>query len=381
MRWQVCDGQTGQPVAQSGWIDNLILNNGLDQVATRSWCDCFTYCVAGGGTTASSISSGAITATQVGANVTASGPIFTSAQVGDMIAWDGGEERRITAFTDDQHVTVTPASPNASTDTFVIWNTSRNNLDAETHRSNTYQTGSPNCESSRTGSILHHRRTYDFPVEVGNVTYGEIGFSWAASGLSTIFSRIVPPAIPVLVGQFLRVVYELAITLSPTLPNHIDPAVGGWPVLPAVTKDGDEMLQYCGMSSIASTGATTTFDVGLTTNEPSSSGSACLVFLSTSSAALSIFPGEVDRSAGGQAAVNTLLTPYTSLSFVQDKEATFSVGQANNNGLRSLGTSVGTLGNEYRRIGWAVLFDEAQTKPNTHLLTFTIRYSWGRTLA
>jgi len=381
MYWAICDGVTGKPVSESGWVKNLILNNGLDQVATRSWCNCFTYCVAGGGTTASSISSGAITATQVGANVSASGAIFTSAMVGDMIAWDGGEERRILTFVDDQHVTVTPSTPNASTDTFTIWNTSRNNLDAEVQRSNSYQTGAPNCESSRTGSILHHRRTYDFPVEVGNVTYGEIGFSWAASGLSTIFSRIVPPAIPVLAGQFLRIVYELALTLSPTLPSHIDPAVGGWPVLPATAKDGDEMLQYCGMSSIASTGATTTFDTGLITNEPSSSGSDCLVFLSTSSAALSTFPGEVDRSAGGQAAVNTSPLPYTSLSFVQDKECTFSVGQANSNGLRSLGTSVGTLGNEYKKIGWCVLFDEAQTKLNTHLLTFTIRYSWGRTLA
>jgi len=386
MRWLVIDAATGKPVAESNWINNLILTRGMNEVATRLWCNCFTHCSAGTDGSPSSDSSGSVTMVQSGANGTASAAFFTSAMVGDVIKWtSSGDERLITAFTDDQHVTLSPATPNANSGvagTFTLWRTGRTGLVAESKRTGTYLTGSPNCETSRTGSILRHRRTFDFSVEVTNTTFSEIGLCWAISGANTHFSRIVPPPIPVLSGQFLRVVYELSLTLSPTLPSHVNPPIGGWPVSPATTNDGDEMLQYVGMSSIVSaSGATSSFDNGGTTNEPSGFGSPNSMWVSSDSSALELF-AQTPVSRTGQLGTSVVTAaPYTQNSFVQDKVGTFNVGQANSNSIRSIGIGSSTLSQIYRDTGWMILFDEGQTKPNTHVLEINVRYSWSRVLA
>lgn len=385
MRWLVIDATTGLPVAESNWINNLILTRGMNEVATRLWCNCFTHASAGTDGSPSSESSGSTTMVQSGANGTASAAIFSSANVGDVIKWtSSGDERLITAFTDSQHVTLSPATPDANSGvagTFTLWRTGRTGLVAESKRTATYLTGSPNCETSRTGAILRHRRTFDFSVEVTNTTFSEIGLCWALAGANTTFSRIVPPPIPVLSGQFLRVVYELSLTLSPTLPSHVNPPIGGWPVLPATTNDGDEQLQYVGMSSINSSGATTAFDNANTCNEPSGFGSPNSMWVSSDSSALQLFAQTPVARTGQLGDSVTTAAPYVSNSFQQDKIGTFNVGQANSNSIRAIGIGNTNISQVYRDTGWMILFDEGQTKPNTHVLEINVRYSWSRVLA
>jgi hypothetical protein len=59
LKWQVVDGATGEVVRDSGpdWIKNLILNAGMDEVAVKTWVDCFQYAIAGTGVTPTSVDS------------------------------------------------------------------------------------------------------------------------------------------------------------------------------------------------------------------------------------------------------------------------------------------------------------------------------------
>jgi hypothetical protein len=75
-----------------------------------------------------------------------------------------------------------------------MYNTNQTALAIETKRTNTYLTGSPNCQTTDTGTQIQARRTYDFSVEVGTVNYTEIGFSWTNTGANTTFSRILLPS-------------------------------------------------------------------------------------------------------------------------------------------------------------------------------------------
>ena len=60
----VVDAATGEVVKEYPRQKNLILNQGMDQVATNYWADCFVYCSAGIGTTPTSDDSSPTTAAQ-----------------------------------------------------------------------------------------------------------------------------------------------------------------------------------------------------------------------------------------------------------------------------------------------------------------------------
>lgn len=99
----------------------------------------------------------------------------------------------------------TGTTPPAATDTI---------LGSEVKRTSTYLTGSGNCGTSYGGYDQINRRTYDFTEEVSNQNYTELGFSHADSG--NLFSRLLISGgtVSVLIGQSLRVVYDLTTTLG-----------------------------------------------------------------------------------------------------------------------------------------------------------------------
>jgi hypothetical protein len=342
MKWAVVDAATQEVIRDSGpdWIPNLILNNGLNGVYSRYWCDSFLYAIAGTGTTPTSVDSNAVNASQAGASVTASGAFFGSGDVGNVIKWDSGEEALITVFNSATSVTVAN-SATVALGPFVMYNTNQTALSIETKRTNTYLTGSPNCQTTDTGTQIQARRTYDFSVEVGTVNYTEIGFSWTNTGANTTFSRILLPSpVPVLVGQQLRIVYELRITYSPTTPQPKSATINGWPISPATGTDGDECVQMPGLSGVtASSGATSLTNTG---NEPSfiadvTSGLSCYMFLSTNSTAIN-GAGSAPQRTGTSPAIKILAkAAYTTNSYTVDKSGTYTVGEANSTGWRSMG--------------------------------------------
>jgi hypothetical protein len=68
MKWAVVDAATQEVIRDSGpdWIPNLILNNGLNGVYSRYWCDSFLYAIAGTGTTPTSVDSNTSMHSQAG---------------------------------------------------------------------------------------------------------------------------------------------------------------------------------------------------------------------------------------------------------------------------------------------------------------------------
>ena len=240
--------------------------------------------------------------------------------------------------------------------------------------------------STGTG-LVSMRRTFDFTAEVGNVNYTEIATCWSGTlgAGNTTFSRILlPSAVPVGVGQQLRFVYELQITVGPITPVSFSAAVSGWPVLPATNTDAQQQLVYHGLGIVAASGSGMAEYGGSKTNEPSTSGLNCAFWISPYSGPLTAFGTSAIRTAvTGYDFASSSLLPYTPLSFIRDKTATFTVAQVNRIDLRMLGTGYQNPSSFFagNYAGIIVLFSLEHTKKNTQTLTFTFRYTWSRVLS
>jgi hypothetical protein len=392
LKWAVVDAKTKEVIRDSGpdWIPNLILNNGLNEVYNRYWCNLFTYAIAGTGTTPTSVDSDTTNASQSGTTVTADASFFSSLDVGNVIKWDSSEEAFITAFVSATQVTVS-ASATVASGPFVMYNTNQTGLVNEQKRTTTYLTGAPNCQTTQTGTEFQNRRTYDFTAETGTVNYTEIGFGWASGGANTTFSRILLGGpIEVLNGQQLRVVYELRVSYTPLTPQPKSAVINGWPISPATGTDGDECIALPGLSAINSNGSTTSGDSAIYANEPSylTDGSFFTTlygWLSNATTAVGNAGTAPDRtgSAGASKKIMTKAA-YVTNQFYVDKTASWLVGEGNRTDWRGMGYGISATNVEpyqANRYGHVFLFDEAQTKPNTHTLTLTWRTTWSRTLS
>lgn len=391
----VVDAATGEVVQEQPWQKNLILNQGMDQVASRLWGDCYTYGICGQGTSPNTVDSVTDTASQTGTTVTSVGgtvDFTTDAAVGDMIKWDAGSEARITSITSALIVEVTP-SQSVGSGQYTIYKTSRVGLQSETKRSNTYLTGAGNCGSTQSGTTIQGRRTYDFTTETGNVTYTEVGVGWASSGTTTVFSRILlNTPVSLVSGQKLRLVYQLDLTLTPSTPNSKNLPIGGWPVAPSTTTDGQECIQSLGISCPNTSGGTQSFNTNSVSSalDPGCTNSTTqgrMFGLSTNSSALAAFGSATSRVTTGYiCSVAPTKAAYTPLSFQLDVSTVFQVADAVSNTIRSI-----CMGSRYLSSGqvpydingqhFTFLFNENQTKTNTQTLTITVRFTWSRVLA
>ena len=166
-RYKIQILQGGVIVSERHWANNMILNQGKNWVlaGTRTIAGSFTHCAVGTGTT-----------------------------------------------------------PVVDTDTGLTSEA------AGTARTNTYLTGTGNCGTSWVGQVGTLRRTFDFAVETGDKNYSELGWSYTATKSTNLFSKtlISGGTITVLVGQQLRVVYDVSITCAPTGVQTANLTVGGW---------------------------------------------------------------------------------------------------------------------------------------------------------
>jgi hypothetical protein len=390
----IVDSRTGKEIwKQKEWKKNLILNNGLDSIAARTWAASFTHASAGTGIEVTSISSGAITASKAdSANVIASAAIFAAGDVGNTIKWDGVPGGlRITSFVSSTEVAV-HANVIRSSGTFVIYKTNQTGLGVEVKRTNTYLLG----DSAFTGytvvppvtgvspGMLKLRRTFDFSAETGIEGYNELGLCWAASGPNTHFSRIVlDDTLNLVAGQQLRLFYELIIQMSPTEPSSLEPIIAGWPVAPSVTTAGVQQFQTPSLHIVGSSGVAQSLGIpstGFDTSEPSISTNNRIGLSPNSTAHNQFGTAGPDRSTNGASKLVSLST-YTSLNFYRDKLVTFAVGEANRSDWRSvfLGNSSGGFNSEFNTgQGLVFIFDENQAKNSTQTLNLVFRLSWDR---
>lgn len=365
---------------------NLILNQGLDGIAVRKWCDSFLYCAVGSGATAISVDSGVTTASQAGTVVTLSGGSFvftnTVTDAGRVIRWDSLETARIVTITSPTVANVDVSQTVAAAE-FTVYNAQQVGLTTEIQRTNNYLTGAGNCGTALATNVFSHKRTFDFPTEVGSVTYREIGFSHTVTAGNNLFSRVKLPADLVLVtGQVLRVVYTLQLTVTPYVATPKTANIVGWPVSPATTTEGDEQIQLWGLSSVVTaSGATIAYDTGGYVNEPSELTTAYL-FLSTSGALLSAIGTSADRTGTSPSEQIALSTTYTALAFTLDKYTIWDTAAANSTAWQTIGLGLVSGGSHaYTYNTFAFVFDQDQTKDDQHTLQINFTFTWGRDLS
>lgn len=414
-RCVVLDAATKEVVRDHGWQDNLILDQGLNQVAVRAWCDNFLVACIGTNNEPTVDDGGVSTASQSGFTVTIDSGSFTftagGLDVGDedkCIKFFTGEEAKITAYISPTQVTVDRSQTVAST-TFKLYRANQTALYTEIQRTNNFVPGAGNCQTTRASNVLTHRRTWDFPTEAGPVTYRELGVSYNGVAPGNLFSRVVLTSpVSLIAGQILRVSYELVLTVTPLSPVSVpDPNIGGWPIAPSVSDGGVFAWQMLGLSAVSSTGPSMAYDNAGYCNEPFAgtftsisaptgndmspftstfSVEGARLFLSNSANAPAAFASSVNRN-GDRATIGVTLGSYTAGSFTRTKGATYGLGAANRVDWRAMGigahdtASDATVDHKTTRYsGIVFVFDEFQTKLSTHTLNLTFKYSWGRTL-
>lgn len=230
--------QDGVVVREFPEQENLILDQGLNNIATQRWADQLAYCVAGTGSTPTKdVPTG--TYSQSGTTVTRqTGSVdFAAGDVGKLLRFSTGEEAYITAFTSATQVTVS-VSRTVATTTIILFRVAQVGLATEVERSNTYPSFTLPDTTLSQDTIINSgagtfkmRRTYDFAVRGSNINYTEIGISPSSGAGNNLFSRLLlSGAVTVLTGQQLRVQYELVL-YSPDINTHTQQtlAITGWP--------------------------------------------------------------------------------------------------------------------------------------------------------
>lgn len=378
---QVSVVQNGIILREYPPIRNLILNNGLDAVASYEFTTLMDYAVAGTGTTATEVNSGADTITTAAGTATLSNTGYLTGDANDVgrtfKCASSGNTYKVTAFINTTQCSVTPATSEGP-DTFTLYQTNQTGLTAEVKRTNTWLTGAPNCQTSTTGNLTTMTRTYDFSAESGSVTYNEVGFSRTATAGANLFSRIkLPSGVPLTAGQQLRLKYSLQIGISPSSPlTYGTSPIVGWP-----TGTGTLQCLEIPISYVATTGYSSAGYNAIDGKyyeqygAPSVVGGYPALWISTDSSAHTSY-GAYAVVGGTTAALAFSLSTYTNGTYTRDKSCTFAVGQANRTDWRSffLGQTNGNT------LAYRFLFDSAQTKLSTYTLTLGFRLSWNRVL-
>lgn len=261
-------------VSDTDWKPNLILDSGLDKIAYMPWAQAFQIAVAGTSTTPTkddTQSAGNQAGTLV--SITTGGYGFTSQDVGKLIYWPAvNQSAKITAFISASSVNVSD-SKTVADNYFVLYRVNQTALTSQVKQNNYYLEGPNYCGHEVIGNVVRLYRTFDFHMEFSSRTYGEIGFK-ESPGATQLFSRVVlNPTQTIRAGQFLRVNYELYVTLSPSSPNYKQAPISGWPVLPSTSLSGNEQIQMIGLCGISSNGVAYPIDANAGfCNEPFAPG-------------------------------------------------------------------------------------------------------------
>lgn len=231
-------------------------------------------------------------------------------------------------------------------------------LVSEIKRSTGYLTGTGNCGTTAVGQTLTFRRTYEFAAETGSVDYRELGFSNTSSSGNNLFSRVLISGgtVSLVAGQSLRVIYDLAVTLTPTGIISGSVSLSGWPVSPATNTNATWAIggYPIGTVDTSGLGSQTQFD-------PSYGSVQC--YCRTGVITLNPFG---TNASGGSTITNSLVSgswdTYTPGSFSR----TVSFPYLSASSFASTAISSFFYGNDQFCIKW----DQNQTKANTHRLRY-----------
>lgn len=224
-------------------------------------------------------------------------------------------------------------------------------LGSEVVRTNLYLTGSDTTVSDNATRTRTYSKTFDFPAESSSKNYSELGLATAASGATSLMTRALVSGgtVTVGIGQQARVVYSIAVTLA--ADTVATPSASGWPVSPSTSVQGTSCYRH--------------LDACLTLADTAS------LYLGTNTSFLA-FGNEISV-ANYVAASSAYFGAYTPGTYKSTRTCTWALGAGNRSDYRCLvgNTSPGKL-------CWGFLFDQPQTKDNTHTLTITWSITYAR---
>lgn len=346
---------------------NLILDAGLDLVASQLWANVIGRAVVGTGATPVKRDSGAITFSRAGSVVTASAGFFEAGDVGRLIKFDSGAEMYVTAYTSPTQVTVSQSGALAASEG-TVWYVNQTGLAAESKRTNTVSTDSGDNGTTVLAGSVALKRTFIFSAETGSVTYNEIGWSNSATAGNNLFGRdVITGGVSLVSGQQLKVTVTLTVSVTPTTSQAYASVITGW------SQAGNWALESMpDMFSEVSTAGATTGGAGFM--EPSAVKNATV---STDTAALVALTATALNVTGVVTTITLTPNAYTTGTFSRTFTGTFSITQGNSAAIRSL-CFHGYSGQPRRNL--RILLNAAETKTSAETLELTVRLTWGRIL-
>lgn len=248
--------QDGRIVEERSWQKNLILDQGLDKVATTLFNQLFAACAAGNSSSATTIDSQS-KATIAGQNltITTGSYQFTNTDLDSDVHFDSGQIFKIQSVVSPTQVTLFTSGTISTATHFMILRVNEAILGNEIKRTVKYSSA-PGANQTIVGSaVILLQRTFLFSAETSAVTYTELGFSDQAVAGPNLFSRVVlaqpitvkGPVSGAPLGQQLQVTYQLNVsfdfgqgagTFFPgSTPTQI--TVSGLPVQASIWQYGD----------------------------------------------------------------------------------------------------------------------------------------------
>lgn len=369
---QILDGKTGRVVKRNAPKPNLILDSGLNGLASRSSWASFSHCVLGDGTTPTKLDSGGITVSITGDVATASAGYFETAHLGQLLKLDSGEEYYIMYVLSATEVEISSTSAgDAAASEFTIWYVSETGHSNELVRTSNLSTDSGDVSSTWDGSKIEHKRTFIFPVETSSRTYREIGWSHTSSAGGNLFGRDLIPGggDSIAEGQQYKVEVRLQVTLSPISQTSIANVGSGWDT------SGDAIFRNIHQAfQGANTGGA--FTTGQGKAEPHLSGRRVMLIgsdFTLGNLSTSQVPLPADTNTNRKRSTRP---GYISWSREVFNTVTFETTESNGT---FYGLILAGIADNDDNVFW-IKFNTPQVKDSDHKLTLTFRQSWGRTL-
>lgn len=426
-RLQVLNATTKELMTDYGWNKNLILNGGMDAIASSYVSSLNLSGICGTGSRPNYITSSTQQITQSGHYIglsdfsyltsftqswydtNGSWSYASAVQPGDLII-DQDLSQSTVVLVSGSYMYVTGSNLTYVTPkTFTIWKTSQTRLQYEVHRSNTYLQGSSsllgwNCGSTVSSSTMVNRRTYDFPVEVQSRSYTEVGCTWTNTANAGVFSRaVLPQTVSLGPNQQLRMTYDIMATYGPFQPVYKSVTITGWPVLPSTSMMGTESLQCFMPSSVTTAGGDNGIAAySLVGTEPAawnyglSPGYVYHFSIYVSDTSASLYTGSVSingavgRNPIGNYSIGAAtFGPYVAGTYTLTKTATIDIYNGNSANIRSMGFGCVVNPNLYGEYThpWdtsaqvmTFIFDQPQTKTALQTLTLAWRWNWSRVI-
>ena len=252
-------------------------------------------------------------------------------------------------------------------------------LASEAKRTGTLLLGDGNVGRTTTGNTATFRYTWDHsPEGTGGANYSEHGISPSATPGNNLFARslISGGTISVAEGQQLRVIYDVSVTVTPSVQTATTVGGTGWPVAGVTDCTGNCIIVGwdAAVGSLETDGDAYTYSF---LNFANPYGSGCLMVACSSLSLNTAIDSGISYSRITNSEITMNAGTYTLGAFTRNYAP---AGYASASSWASTNV-VGWMfqSNYYAYPAFAFKYNYAQTKANTHRLRYpSITITWAR---